>query len=206
MTPKRVNKDEKKQEIIFAAMQVFSGKGVANTKITDIAKAANIGKGTVYEYFKNKKDIFVNVFNMVVSQTLTEISESIKDMEDPSNKLKQIFSLSISSVANDHFDMALIMLDIWSEGIRENRENRENINSIFNIEQIYNEYRSMVTEILQEGIEKGYYHEMNTTVVASVFIGALDGISLQRLMQKDLFDLSTLTNDFINLFLNGIVK
>ncbi len=201
MTPKRVDKDEKRQEIIHAAMLVFSDKGVANTKIADIAKVANIGKGTVYEYFKNKDDIFVNVFDMVIAQTLSEISEAIKDLEDPSNKLRQIFSLSISSLANDHFDMALIMLDIWGEGIR---KNRENINSIFNIEQIYNDYRSMVAKILQEGIKKGYYHEMNTTVVASIFIGALDGISLQRLMQKDLFDLSTLTDDFINLFLNGI--
>jgi len=201
MTPKRVDKDEKKLEIIFAAMQMFSEKGLANTKIIDIAKAANIGKGTIYEYFRSKEDIFANVFDAVISQTISEISNSTGETENPITKLKQIFSISISSFANKHFDMALIMLDIWAEGIR---DHNDDLKSIFNLKQLYDKYRIIVKEILQDGVDKGYFQQMNTTVVSSIFIGALDGILLQWLMQKDMFDLSSLGDDFINLFLSGI--
>ncbi len=49
MPPKKIDKNAKKKQIIQAAMQVFSEKSVVNTKMIDIAKAAGIGKGTIYE-------------------------------------------------------------------------------------------------------------------------------------------------------------
>ena len=39
-------------------MQVFAKKGVAKTKMIDIATIARVGKGTIYEYFASKEDIF----------------------------------------------------------------------------------------------------------------------------------------------------
>jgi len=119
MSPKLVNKEEKKREIAFAAMQVFSEKGVVNTKISDIAVCAKIGKGTIYEYFKSKEDIFIFVFEILFSQIFTEISTVVNKSNSPSEKLKQIISLSVSSFMDNPYNMAEIMLDIWAEGIRE---------------------------------------------------------------------------------------
>ena len=58
MAPKIVDKEAKKTQIIIAATQVFSKLGVAKTKMIDIAQAAGIGKGTIYEYFRSKEEIF----------------------------------------------------------------------------------------------------------------------------------------------------
>ena len=48
----------KKELIIEAAIKVFARDGLEKGKIADIAKEAGIGKGTVYEYFRSKNDIF----------------------------------------------------------------------------------------------------------------------------------------------------
>jgi len=95
------------------------------------------------------------------------------------------------------------MLDIWAEGIR---EHNEDINRVFNLEKIYQQYREVIIQILQDGIERGIFKAMDTTFTASLFIGALDGILLQWLMQKDLFDTATLADNFMNIFINGIKK
>ena len=203
MSPKRVDKDEKKLGIIMAAMQIFSEKGVVKTKMADIAKAAGIGKGTIYEYFKNKDDIFINLFEMHFSQIEQEIALIMEKYNDPTDKLKQFVSLTVTSLLDEHSNFAEIVLDIWAEGIR---EHNENINRVFDLEKIYREYRNVIIQILQDGIDKGSFKAMDTSFTASWFIGALDGIMLQWLIQKDLFDIATLTDNIMSIFINGITK
>ncbi|EQB20342.1 transcriptional regulator, TetR family [Dehalobacter sp. UNSWDHB] len=53
-----MTKERKKTEILLAASKVFYIKGFEGTKIDDVAKEAGIGKGTVYEYFESKKQLF----------------------------------------------------------------------------------------------------------------------------------------------------
>ena len=50
----------KKQEIIDKAIEFFSKNGIAETKIEDITNNLGIGKGTLYLYFKGKKDLLLN--------------------------------------------------------------------------------------------------------------------------------------------------
>lgn len=57
MSPKIINKEEKKRVILLAAMTVLSQKGYHATKMADIATAAGIGKGTIYEYFRTKEEL-----------------------------------------------------------------------------------------------------------------------------------------------------
>lgn len=51
------NKIHKRKCILTAAVKLFSSKGYENTSIEELAKEAGIGKGTVYSYFQNKRDI-----------------------------------------------------------------------------------------------------------------------------------------------------
>jgi AcrR family transcriptional regulator len=203
MSPKVVDKEEKKREIVMAAMQVFSEKGVVNTKMIDIAQAAGIGKGTIYEYFKNKDDIFINLYQIHFSEITNEIASVLDKFDDPLTKMKQFISLTITSIIDEHSNFAEIMLDVWAEGIR---THNENINKVINLDEIYDQYRVLIIKILQEGIDKKIFKPMNTTSVASLVIGALDGIMLQWMMQRDLFDVTSLIESTINIFLNGIMK
>lgn len=51
-------RDKKRIEILKAAGKVFYSKGFEGTKIEDVAREAGIGKGTVYEYFESKQELF----------------------------------------------------------------------------------------------------------------------------------------------------
>ena len=66
--PKIVDKAAKKNEILLAAMRLFAEKGVVNSKMADIAIAAGIGKGTIYEYFRSKEEIFGEAFSTIHRQ------------------------------------------------------------------------------------------------------------------------------------------
>jgi TetR/AcrR family fatty acid metabolism transcriptional regulator len=57
VSPRPVDKEEKKKLIVNAALQVIKSKGFAEATVEEIATIAKIGKGTVYEYFSTKEEI-----------------------------------------------------------------------------------------------------------------------------------------------------
>ncbi|MEL6333450.1 MAG: helix-turn-helix domain-containing protein, partial [Cyanobacteria bacterium J06626_26] len=62
--PKIVDKAAKRQEILEAAIAVFLEKGYHGAKMADIAVAAGMGKGTLYEYFPTKEALPKEIFNL----------------------------------------------------------------------------------------------------------------------------------------------
>ena len=71
----RIIKDpeERKQEIIEAALHLFSQKGYEHTTIQDIAKYLNISQGLCYRYFKSKAEIFTATAEFYAQQILIQI-------------------------------------------------------------------------------------------------------------------------------------
>lgn len=56
--PKIIDYDEKRLEIASDVIEVFSQKGYYNTNLKDIAKAAGMGRTSLYTYFRNKDEIY----------------------------------------------------------------------------------------------------------------------------------------------------
>ncbi len=50
--------DERRRQILDAALRLFDEQGYSNTKISDISEMAGISKGLVYRYFRSKEEIF----------------------------------------------------------------------------------------------------------------------------------------------------
>jgi AcrR family transcriptional regulator len=75
------SKENKRDLIMEAAIQVLSRKGYHSTKMEEIAAAAGIGKGTIYEYFPSKlqllQEILERSFRMYDNSTKTDISNSL---------------------------------------------------------------------------------------------------------------------------------
>ncbi|MGD9899072.1 MAG: TetR/AcrR family transcriptional regulator [Calditrichaceae bacterium] len=203
MSPKIVDKEQKKNEIMLAAMRVFAAKGAAKAKMTDIANEAGIGKGTIYEYFPGKEDIFAAAFNYHFQNMENATRATINSSKDPVSKLNQLIQHSLRMFLSDSGEFAEIMMDFWAEGIR-NKDSK--ILKIIDLNQIYINYRKYISEILTEGIQSGIFKELDTNAMSSVLIAALDGLLLQWIMARDTFDPEKATDTMLDGFLNGIIK
>lgn len=65
------------QEILAAARDLFSRKGYFNTTLDEIAQYAQFGKGTIYNYFPSKEDLFCGILNDLLDQGIAVARESI---------------------------------------------------------------------------------------------------------------------------------
>ena len=54
-------RDERKEQILHIAAVVFASKGIASTKIEDLAEAAGVSQGLLYRYFANKEGVFAEL-------------------------------------------------------------------------------------------------------------------------------------------------
>ncbi|MFT8363157.1 MAG: TetR/AcrR family transcriptional regulator [Sporolactobacillus sp.] len=79
-TPQQKRSIEKKQKIIEAATVVLSEKGYFGTTTADIAAAAGISVGTVYAYFKDKKDILLTSMRDFGKSLHQEIEQELSEL------------------------------------------------------------------------------------------------------------------------------
>ncbi len=110
LTRRRKSPEVRRGELVAAAGRVFAEKGVANSAVGDIVKAAGVAQGTFYLYFKTKTDII----NAVVEQTVEDFVGAIERSmtATDSGAVAKLLALrdAVLEVANDstRWDLARI--------------------------------------------------------------------------------------------------
>ncbi|MBI1949419.1 MAG: TetR/AcrR family transcriptional regulator [Deltaproteobacteria bacterium] len=61
-------KQDTRQRIAHAALELFAKRGIDATTIAEISEAADIGKGTFFTYFPTKEDVFVEVGTLILER------------------------------------------------------------------------------------------------------------------------------------------
>ena len=79
---KRVDKEEKRRKIALSCKDLLIKKGIKKVSVAEFAKAANIGKGTIYEYFENKEDIVLEILKILSDEYYLEITQKMKNKNE----------------------------------------------------------------------------------------------------------------------------
>ncbi len=92
----------RQRQILEAAVTVFAEKGYHRATIKDIARTAGIADGTIYNYFKNKQDVMLNiVLQMAEIGQLMENVEQVAEMLSPAQLLRMIFQNRLRTLKNN---------------------------------------------------------------------------------------------------------
>ena len=87
-------KQDKKEKIIKAALEVFTKKGFHASSMAMVAKKAGVSVGTIYIYFKNEEDLIQQLFLNIKEKMNSSINKGIKDEME----IKEKFSLLWSAI------------------------------------------------------------------------------------------------------------
>ena len=83
----RRRKEARPEEILDAALELFSEKGFSATRMIDIAKKAGISKGTLYLYFENKEAVFRAVVLEMIAPQIAKEEEFLEGFQGPTEEL-----------------------------------------------------------------------------------------------------------------------
>lgn len=89
-----------RESLLAAALQVFRERGVAHTRLSDVAERAGVTRGAIYWHFKDKAELFQAVCErgtMPVEALLAEASQSVQ--RDPLATVRQLALMALTQLA-----------------------------------------------------------------------------------------------------------
>jgi len=112
---------QRKQDILNYSKELFSQKGYYNTQISDIIKNARIARGTIYQYFKNKDDIFITLLKNFYEDWLKQLTLDNKSIDlktiDPKDYFRHRVKTTLTFLANDqHLCNIVLRIGIGLQG------------------------------------------------------------------------------------------
>jgi len=197
----------KEEAILNGAFEVFSDKGYATASMQDIAVKSGLGKGTLYEYFSNKDDLFVRVIQYKTEIIFKKVTTAVELKTTALDKLDAIVESTQSYVSDSDFIFKFMIAGDFFGMCDSAKMHMQEI--LFGIrERVIQQYRG----ILEQGVQEGVFREVNldfTPKAISELVGAYNHIvNLERCLSNGLTseDASTDRKRLIDLILNGIGK
>jgi AcrR family transcriptional regulator len=103
-------RDERRQAILACAVRLFATRGLAATKVADIAAAVGMSQGLLYHYFPSKEEIFVEI----VRQAFDRMNAAARDLErlplTPKQKIERTVT-ALMRTLEEHENFA------WTSGL-----------------------------------------------------------------------------------------
>lgn len=192
--------------ILEAAYDLFLNKGYWDTKIIDIAEKAGIGKGTVYEYFESKDDIFLELFKTKVAAGYDSLSELPARKIDCEKKVKEYLDIELDNTSKYTFNKSFLMdLMMKSDAFR-------NPALIESIHELMKKKFSILHGIIEEGIKRGEFRKTDPTLATVTVMGAINFYISIHYTPFDPIEFLPLASkpgdwngeDFLKLILNGL--
>lgn len=167
-------KVSKRSLILNAAFEIFLSKSYHDTKIIEIAEAAGIGKGTVYEYFKSKDEIFCELIQTKVVDPYQDLPQLIDQEETAENQLRRYVEFELHHAAQFSFHKSMFTEGTLRSDLFQNPNLRKMILQLTTLK------ISILRKIIAGGIERGEFSPVDPTLAAVSIIGSISSfISLQ---------------------------
>ena len=200
MDPFSQQGETRKAQIIAAAARVFAQKGFTGAVIAEIAAEAGIGKGTVYEYFDSKEDLFFAVFQWLSRKIASAATVKISALGGSASQRLMALNESVVNSILDMKDMFSLVLEFWAAS--SSAIMRRRFKSAF--KKTYRDFRGIVSSVIRDGIEKGEFgSNVNPESLAAALVGAWDALFLQAWFD-DSFDPLVTAQDFMVLVIQGL--
>jgi TetR/AcrR family acrAB operon transcriptional repressor len=166
-----INKDEKRCSIALSAIKLFCDKGIQQTSIDEIAKSAEVAKGTIYLYFKNKEEIVFTIWDILSQQHKEFFKKNITENMSAKEKILKYFNFNdFQEEVDKEQVLKLFQHFISSMLIDESQLYTDYFESFFQKDYDF------IYFYLNEGIEKGEFIIDDVDNLSKIIILLLKGL------------------------------
>lgn len=198
----RENKEEK---ILEAAIKIFSEKGFSAATTSEIAKDAGVAEGTIFRYFKTKKDLLrgamVKLIELIgeilITIRMNKLINEYKSM-DPRAALKAIVKDRIELIEHNWDLIKVIATEV---------QFHEDLREAF-IENVVVKGKKIIEGYLQNEIQIGVFRNINTAIVTRTLVGMLGMYIIQKKFASKVIDINDdeQIDIMIDLILSGLLN
>jgi len=182
--------------ILAAAEKIFDARGFAATTMDAVAEEAGIAKGSIYNYFHNKHDLFDKVFADAVTGDETDIEKLIAQAVSACDKLERYLDHWWQRL--EHYRrIGFITLEYWTALAREHRDS----DNAMGFANYFDKWRENLARIIDQGIKSGEFgSHLNPQIGAAMIMAITSGLTLHAILGAE----TDLDEDFLRRMKRGI--
>ena len=192
------NKNEKKEQIMDAALKIIISKGYENSRMDDIVDLSSMSKGAIYWYYKSKKEVYLNLVNYWVIKYSTVINHIIEEDDSPADQLKDVFEYFILQYEQDPSAFKALV-EFWSLAGRDKDFQKK-------LDKVYSKFLEFLERIINKGVKSGEFKNLDVRITALSIMVNIEGIIWFTLFDAHGLSAREYINTITNFILSGLIN
>lgn len=189
------DEERRTEEILDAAFRVFSIKGYHNATVDDIAQEAGISKGTCYQYFEGKEDIFIATMERTLGTLLAEADAAAGEARDALMRL----GIEGLTFISKYRDLQFMFMGIISEALGGNERLRKKAAEAFG------QVAEFLARDIERGIAEGAFRPVDPMAVAYALLGIAEVVGNRYVVEED-FDVLSFFVNLVDFLQHGLYR
>jgi AcrR family transcriptional regulator len=185
---------DRHQEILEAASRVITDRGLAETRIQDIADACGVSPGLILYYFESKDRLLAEALTYANDQFYLRTARELRRMPAAKERLERLIELSVPGLLPEYdlLDEWALWFEIWVRALRDPEMAKER-------EMLDRRWVLSIAEVIRYGRQTGEFSTEGPDAddLALEFGAMMDGLAIQVLLNdtvmtpKRMYDICT---------------
>lgn len=168
----------KREDILKAATEVFGSKGFYRANMVDIAEVAGIGKGTIYEYFKSKDSLFIEVVKYNAALHGQMLEQQVSSQKTFIDKIRS-FIVCVRTIIKENTKFACMFLNSPADISLTAEAKKELYNFLLNGR---NKIVRLLVEILSQGRKEAMIRNTDIEFAADTLLDMIIRCSMRSVL------------------------
>ena len=173
---------DRHQEIVEAAARVITERGLAETRISDIAARAGVSHGLILYYFGTKDRLLAEALTFANDQFYLRMSREIRRIDSAKEQLRRLIDLSVPGYLPEYgrLDEWALWIEVWVRALRDAEMAKDR-------EVLDQRWRSQIADIVRGGQTSGEFTSTEDPDELALRLASLiDGLAIQVIMNDSL--------------------
>jgi len=190
-------REDKRSRILEAAIQAFSRNGYHATRMSDIAKAADVADGTVYLYFAGKEELLSTIFEDRMRRFLQVGRAELARIDGALAKLRRVVELHLEDLGHNPELTTVFQIEL---------RHSSRFMELYSRGQL-RDYFQLIAEILEEGQREGEIRAgLDTWFATKCIFGILDEAATNWVLSRKNYRLHTVVPQILDFVMNGLAS
>lgn len=169
---------DRHQEIVEAAARVITERGLAETRIADVAERAGVSPGLILYYFESKDRLLAEALTYANDQFYLRMSREIRRISSAREQLRRLVDLSVPGYLPEYgrLDEWALWIEVWVRALRDAEMARDR-------EALDQRWRNQIADIVRAGQASGEFTSTTPAEELALRLACLiDGLAIQVVM------------------------
>ena len=186
-----------REEVLSAAEKVFAAKGFFPTTMSDIAREAEFGTGTLYKYFKSKEELYFTLIDEKVEEINRLVKTELLQKTSAVERIKKVLGLQF-----EFFERKRDFFKIYiSERNRFEWTVKDDLGKGLHEKMVA--YINILAEVMRQGIKEGKFRPLNPMDLAHTLVGIVNSFVFEWLISREPYPLISKLDTVLEIFLGG---